>query len=121
MSFSLRQAFAGTELSGSNSDPYVFLKEISSDGNVNTVDVTFPATPLYYYLSPIYLTYLLKPIFYQCENGYWSKPFAEHDAGSSYPVASGHANGQEEDMVNLTMPFCFSAALTGLTNFEDHF
>ncbi|KAI8582627.1 hypothetical protein K450DRAFT_226152 [Umbelopsis ramanniana AG] len=98
VAFSLRQAFGGTELSGSTSDPYAFLKEISSDGNVNTVDVTYPATPMFYYLSPVYLTYLLKPIFYQCENGYWSKPFAEHDAGSSYPVASGHANGQEEDM-----------------------
>ncbi|CAM0136248.1 unnamed protein product [Umbelopsis sp. WA50703] len=98
LAFSLRQAYGGTELSGSTSDPYAFLKEISSDGNVNTVDVMFPASPLYYYLQPVYLTYLLKPIFYQVENGYWSKAYAEHDAGSSYPVASGHADGNEEDM-----------------------
>jgi hypothetical protein len=101
VAFSLRQAFGGTELSGTTSNPYAFLKEISSDGNVNTVDISYPASPLFYYLSPVYLTYLLKPIFYQCENGLWSKPFAEHDAGSSYPVASGHSNGVEEDMVMI--------------------
>jgi hypothetical protein len=28
------------------------MKEISSDGDVNTVDVIYPAFPIFYYLNP---------------------------------------------------------------------
>lgn len=32
-------------------DIYVFMKEISSDGNVNTVDVIFPSWPFFLYIK----------------------------------------------------------------------
>ena len=49
----LRQAFGGTELvRGPGGSPWAFLKEISSDGNVSTLDVIFPASPAYLQLSP---------------------------------------------------------------------
>ena len=35
----VRQAFAGVQLGGTIAHPYLFLKEISSDGNIQTVDV----------------------------------------------------------------------------------
>jgi hypothetical protein len=96
---SLRQAYGGTELvAGPDGQPWAFLKEISSDGNVSTVDVLYPACPVWIYADPGYLGLLLEPLLAYAETGGWPKTFAEHDLGSSYPVASGHNNGQEEDM-----------------------
>jgi hypothetical protein len=94
----VRQAAAGTELVDRGGSPWAFLKEISSDGNVSTVDVTYPAFPAYAYLSPNYLQLLLAPILDYAEHGGWPKTFAEHDLGSSYPNAAGHNDGNEEDM-----------------------
>jgi hypothetical protein len=95
---SLRQAYAGTELVSRNGKPWAFLKEISSDGNVSTIDVTYPAMPVFLYLDPQYLGLILEPLLDYPENGGWPKEFAEHDLGSSYPNATGHNDGNEEDM-----------------------
>jgi hypothetical protein len=96
---SLRQAYGGTELvTGPGGQPWAFLKEISSDGNVSTVDVVYPASPAWIYADPAYLGLLLEPLLAYAETGGWPKAFAEHDLGSAYPVAAGHNNGQEEDM-----------------------
>ena len=35
-----------------SSEPMLFQKEISSNGNVNTVDVMFPAMPFFLYANP---------------------------------------------------------------------
>lgn len=94
----LRQAVAGTELAGYDGAPWAFLKEISSDGNVSTIDVVYPALPLFLYLSPSYLQLLLTPILAYCEHGGWPKGFAVHDLGTHYPNAAGHNDGVEEDM-----------------------
>ena len=94
----LRQAVGGTELVDRGGTPWAFLKEISSDGNVSTVDVTYPAFPAYLYLSPAYLGLLLAPLLDYAEHGGWPKVFTEHDLGSSYPNATGHNDGNEEDM-----------------------
>ena len=96
----LRQAVGGTELINRGGAPWAFLKEISSDGNVSTVDVVYPASPAYLYLSPAYLRLLLEPLIDYAENG-WIEQFAEHDLGQHYPnAAGGVANGQDiqEDM-----------------------
>lgn len=95
---SLRQAYAGTELVSRGGKPWAFLKEISSDGNVSTVDVTYPAMPVFLHLDPGYLRLLLEPLLDYAEHGGWPKEFAEHDLGSSYPNATGHNDGNEEDM-----------------------
>ena len=98
-SLALRQAFGGTEMINHNGTPWVFLKEISSDGNVLTIDVTYPAFPAFLQLSPNYLQMLLAPIFDYVETHTYPKQFAPHDLGSSYPNASGHLGGTgEEDM-----------------------
>jgi len=41
----LRQTFGGVELVGTSARPWMFLKEISSSGNVSTVDVIYPSSP----------------------------------------------------------------------------
>ncbi len=94
----LRQAFGGTELVGTRNNPWLFLKEISSSGNVSTVDVVYPSMPVFYYANPYLLRLLLDPLFAYAETGGWPKTFAEHDIGSSYPNAAGHNDGNEEDM-----------------------
>ncbi|MEP6597909.1 MAG: DUF4965 domain-containing protein [Actinomycetota bacterium] len=54
--------------------------------------------PVWLYLDPAYLALILAPLLEYAENGGWPKPFAEHDLGSSYPNATGHNDGNEEDM-----------------------
>jgi Domain of unknown function (DUF5127)/Domain of unknown function (DUF4965)/Domain of unknown function (DUF1793)/Domain of unknown function (DUF4964) len=95
----LRQAYGGTELVvGPSGEPWAFLKEISSDGNVSTVDVLFPASPAWIYADPAYLALLLEPLLSYAESGNWPETFAPHDLGSAYPVASGHNDGGGENM-----------------------
>ncbi|WP_377267171.1 glutaminase domain-containing protein [Peterkaempfera sp. SMS 1(5)a] len=94
----LRQAYAGTELVSRDGAPWAFLKEISSDGNVSTIDVTYPAMPVFLALDPAYLGLLLAPLLDYPEHGGWPKAYAEHDLGSGYPNATGHNDGNEEDM-----------------------
>jgi hypothetical protein len=95
----LRQAYGGTELVvGPGGQPWAFLKEISSDGNVSTVDVLFPASPAWIYADPGYLALLLEPLLSYAESGKWPETFAPHDLGSAYPVAGGHNDGGGENM-----------------------
>src|SRR5579875_1970577 len=95
----LRQAYGGTELVvGPGNTPWAFLKEISSDGNVSTVDVLFPASPAWMYLDPGYLALLLAPLIAYAGSGNWPENFAEHDLGAAYPVVGGHNDGGGENM-----------------------
>ncbi|HMA46376.1 MAG TPA: DUF4965 domain-containing protein [Frankiaceae bacterium] len=95
---SLRQAFGGTELVGPAASPWLMLKEISSDGNANTVDVIYPMAPALLYADPELLRLLVEPVLAYAETGRWPKRFAKHDIGASYPNAAGHDDGVEEDM-----------------------
>jgi hypothetical protein len=92
-SLSVRQAFAGVQLCGTSEKPYLFLKEISSDGNIQTVDVLFPSMPIFLYSNPILLKYLLDPLFENQEAGLFPQTYAMHDLGASYPRAIGHPTG----------------------------
>lgn len=96
----LRQAYGATELvQGTDGKPWAFLKEISSSGNVSTVDVTYPGIPVFLYLDPAYLGLLLAPILDYVENHDYPKVYAPHDLGAHYPNAGGHLDGTgEEDM-----------------------
>ncbi|KAJ3558367.1 hypothetical protein NM688_g972 [Phlebia brevispora] len=103
---SVRQAFGATEItisknsdgSFNTSDVMMFLKEISSDGNVNTVDVIFPAWPVFLYTNPTLGKYLLLPLFEYQATGQYPNKWAVHDMGASYPKALGHNDGNDEPM-----------------------
>ena len=97
-SLALRQAFAGTQLAGTEAKPYLFLKEISSDGNAQTVDVIFPTHPVILYTNPALLKLLLDPLFENQEGGHYPNTYSMHDLGSSYPNATGHPDGKDEMM-----------------------
>lgn len=95
-SLSARQAFGATQLCGTPETPYLFLKEISSDGNVQTVDVIFPFHPILAYTNPELIKYLLNPLFENQEAGQWPHTYSIHDLGESYPNATGHVDGIDE-------------------------
>lgn len=97
-SLSARQAFGATQLVGNASNPYLFVKEISSDGNVQTVDVLFPTHPILLYTNPLLLKLALKPLFENQESGRYPNSYSMHDLGSAYPNATGHAAGNDEEM-----------------------
>ncbi|KAI1186805.1 glutaminase GtaA [Nemania serpens] len=94
-SLSVRQTFAALQFTGTDSDPVVFLKEISSNSDIQTVDVIFPAIPLILYSNPNILNYLLKPLFLNQENGHYPNTNAIHDLGT-FPLAKGYPDGTDE-------------------------
>ncbi|CAI7565963.1 unnamed protein product [Penicillium crustosum] len=97
-SLSVRQAFGATQLCGTKDKTYLFLKEISSDGNMNTVDVVFPAYPIFLYTNPEFLKLVLTPLFENQEAGKYPNKYSMHDLGSAYPNATGHSDGSDEKM-----------------------
>jgi len=112
-SLAVRQAFGAIELCGTTNTTYVFLKEISSDGNVQTVDAVFPFHPVLVYANPVLLKLTLDPLFVNQEAGNWPFAFSIHDIGSHFPNATGHADGTAEqqpleecgDMLIMTLAY----------------
>jgi hypothetical protein len=74
------------------------LKEISSNGNTQTVDVIFPAHPILLYTNPTLLKLLLKPLFENQESGHYPNKYSIHDIGTHFPNATGHPKGDDEPM-----------------------
>ncbi|KXT09457.1 hypothetical protein AC579_8671 [Pseudocercospora musae] len=110
-----------------SSEPMFFQKEISSNGNVNTVDVMFPAMPFFLYANPMLLKWgkfkqitealqkvlytnhlqihvltweskVLDPLFLYQESNYYPNAHSIHDIGSHFPNATGHLDGADERM-----------------------
>ncbi|CAP61726.1 uncharacterized protein PODANS_4_2950 [Podospora anserina S mat+] len=93
----LRQTFGAFQYAGTPEKPYIFLKEISSNSDIQTVDVIFPAFPIFVYLNATLSRYLLDPLFEHQESGSYPNKYAEHDLGT-FPVAKGYPNGDDEAM-----------------------
>ncbi|KAL7658020.1 hypothetical protein ACMYSQ_004161 [Aspergillus niger] len=103
VTLSARQAYGGIEVTIPNdtldtTDVLAFIKELSSNGNLNTVDVIMPAFPIYYILDPDYIRLLLEPMMRYLAAGRWQKPYVIHDMGKHYPNAIGHDNQKAEPM-----------------------
>ena len=95
-SLSARQALGATQLVGNSTKQYFFLKEISSDGNTQTVDVIFPFHPILLYLQPSLAKLMLDPLFENQESGQYPNKYSMHDLGAHYPNATGHPDGKDE-------------------------
>ncbi|KEQ96470.1 hypothetical protein AUEXF2481DRAFT_73080 [Aureobasidium subglaciale EXF-2481] len=95
-SLAVRQVFATTQLAGSQDSYHLFMKEISSNGDMQTVDVIFPAFPLFMYFNPDLGRLLLEPLFINQEAGNWPEAYAIHDLGV-FPNATGHNDGNAEN------------------------
>ncbi|KAI0774160.1 DUF1793-domain-containing protein [Fomes fomentarius] len=106
VALSIRQTLGATEITVARtsdggfdtSDVSTFMKEISSDGNTNTVDVIFPAWPLFLYTNPEIGKQMLLPLFDYQETGQYPNKWAVHDIGAHYPQAIGHNDGNDEAM-----------------------
>lgn len=95
LALSTRQAYGATDLTIpadtlDTSNVMVFMKEISSDGNVNTIDVIFPAFPIFWVMNPEYIRLSLEPVMQYLSTGRWKQPYMIHDIGANYPLAIGH-------------------------------
>ncbi|PGH18884.1 hypothetical protein AJ80_04302 [Polytolypa hystricis UAMH7299] len=95
---SARQVLGATAFSGTSENPILFLKEISSNGNFQTVDVIFPSFPFFLYTNPRWLAYLLEPLIEHMLSGQYPNNYSMHDLGSHYPNATGHPDGKDEYM-----------------------
>ncbi|KAK8163912.1 hypothetical protein IWX90DRAFT_243487 [Phyllosticta citrichinensis] len=105
---SLRQVYGALDLtipraSKDTSQASVYIKEISSNGDIQTLDIIYPAAPLFHWLSPEYIRLMLRPLAIYLEIGQWPHDWAVHDLGDhkykgGYPKAVGHDNGQSEEM-----------------------
>lgn len=99
-SLAYRQTLAAIELGydpSRGNEPVAFLKEISSDGDVNTMDVIFPASPLLLEVCPEILKQLLIPVLRYANNETWvgfDDPFSPHQLGT-YPISNLSSAGQE--------------------------
>ncbi|KAL4810523.1 hypothetical protein BDV18DRAFT_131191 [Aspergillus unguis] len=98
LALSARQVMGATTFSGTPEDPILFLKEISSNGNFQTIDVIFPAFPFFLYTNPRWLAYLLEPLIEHMLSGQYPNKYAMHDLGTHFPNATGHPDGKDEYM-----------------------
>ncbi|WPG98981.1 Hypothetical protein R9X50_00178300 [Acrodontium crateriforme] len=89
----VRQAWGALCLAGTTATKYLFLKEISSDGDIQTVDVIFPFFPILMYMNPKLMKLMLDPLYIN-QNAKVEPPtvtYAIHDLGY-YPNALGFPN-----------------------------
>lgn len=93
-----RQVMGATSFAGTPDNPILFLKEISSNGNSQTIDVIFPAFPFFLYTNPRWLAYLLEPIIEHTLSGQYPNKYALHDLGTHFPNMTGHPDGRDEYM-----------------------
>jgi Domain of unknown function (DUF5127)/Domain of unknown function (DUF4965)/Domain of unknown function (DUF1793)/Domain of unknown function (DUF4964) len=104
----LRQCYGGTELAiGADGTPWLLGKEISSDGDTNTVDIFDQAFLAWLWMDPDLIPLVMAPILNWCASPAWQSPsawsgispayYCVHDLGV-YPNATGRVPGNGEQM-----------------------
>lgn len=115
-----RQAIAAHKLVvDTDGTKFFFSKECFSNGSINTVDVTYPSTPMFLIYNPELVKGMMEPIFQARESGRWTKPFAPHDSGS-YPIANGQGYGGDmpvEESGNMVILAYAIAIVEGNANY----
>lgn len=96
-SLAVRQVFGALAPGIGSDQTYLFMKEISSDGDTNTADVIYPAMPILLYLNETLIKLLLDPLYVNQESGLYPNTYAEHDLGV-WPNALGYPSGNDEEM-----------------------
>ena len=100
-----------------------FLKEISTNGDMQTMDVVYPASPMMLYTNPELLRLLLIPVLNFANNGTstpFTNPFSPHQIGT-YPIADATTESQEPmPMENTGNMFLMLAGIVQRTPSESH-
>jgi hypothetical protein len=96
---SYRQTMAATKLvwNSNRSKMWNFLKEISTNGDMQTMDVIYPASPMMLYTNPELLKLLLEPILAYANNETYvqfGNPYSPHQLGT-YPIGDSPTSKQE--------------------------
>lgn len=112
LSGSYRHVIAAHKLfEDENGNLLFFSKENDSNGCVNTVDLTYPESPLFLIYNPELQKAMMTSILDYSKSGRWTKPFAAHDIGQ-YPKANGQVYGgdmpleESGNMLTLTAMLC---------------
>jgi hypothetical protein len=102
---SYRQAIAAHKLvADGDGHPMLFAKENFSNGDMATVDVLYPSSPLFLFFNPKLLEAQVLPVLeYAAMANRWKFPFAPHDLGR-YPLANGQDYGGGEKTEEDQMP-----------------
>lgn len=103
LSLSTRQVFGAIDVTIpadtlDTSAVKAWVKEISSDGNLQTADIIYPLFPFFYVFAPTYIKLLTDPILQYSGSGSYPHAWAVHDLGANYPNATGHDDGNDEQM-----------------------
>ena len=89
LSAAARQVMAAHKLVRNAKGQLLYMsKECHSNGCINTVDVSYPATPMYLLYTPELIKAMLVGIFEFANMPLWKEEFAPHDIGR-YPLACG--------------------------------
>ncbi len=98
VSLAYRQSLAAMGIAADrNGLPMVYTKEETSNGDIATVDVIAPASPLLLTFCPQLEAASLVPVLNSANTPLWTFPWAPHDLGT-YPICVGHYNTGGENM-----------------------
>eukprot|EP00300_Choanocystis_sp_HF-7_P002429 c11848_g1_i1.p1 GENE.c11848_g1_i1~~c11848_g1_i1.p1 ORF type:complete len:679 (-),score=133.15 c11848_g1_i1:17-2053(-) len=124
LSLSYRQTTASVTVALTESGaPWIFMKEISSDGDVSTVDVLYPASPMWILLAPEHLRLMMLPLLEYANNATnipYNLAWAPHHLGV-WPICDLSPDQQEqmpmEESGNFLLMLAAIAQLQGQADY----